>query len=69
MKSKLVVRSGIIAKEFDEESFFSTVMGFNPYWDYKHYHEYISLKIVNLITKNKIHLKCDVNDGSVVNGI
>ena len=44
-------------------------MGFISGWDYKHYNEYISQKIVNLSTTNKIHLKCDVIDGSVVNGL
>ena len=35
-KTKLVVRSGIIAIRFDEKSFFSTILGFTPGWDYKH---------------------------------
>ena len=35
-KSKMVVRSGIIAIRFDEKLFFSTVHGFTPGWDYKH---------------------------------
>ena len=69
MKTKLVVRSGIISIKFDDKSLFSTVLGFTPGWDYKHYNEYISQKIVNLSTKNKIHLKCDVIDGSVLNGV
>ena len=69
MKTELVVRSGIIAIRFDERSFFSTILGFTPGWDYKHYNNYTSQKIVNLSTTNKIHLKCDVIDGSVVNGV
>ena len=68
MKTKLVVRSGIIAIRFDENSFFSTVLGFTPGWDYKHYNKYTSQKVLNLSSTNKIHLKCDVIDGSVVNG-
>ena len=68
-KTKLLVRSGIIAIRFDEKSFFSTILGFTPGWDYKHYNQYISQKIVNLSSTNKIHLKCDAIDGSVVNGI
>ena len=68
-KTKLVVRSGIIAIRFDEKSFFSTILGFTPGWDYKHYNQYLSQKIVNLNSTNKIHLKCDAIDGSVVNGI
>ena len=69
MKSKLVVKSGIIAVKFDEKSFFSTILVFNPYWDYKHYIEHISQKIVNFKTTNKIHLKCDVIDGSILSGL
>ena len=68
-KTKLVVNSGIIAIRFDENSFFSTILGFTPGWDYKHYNQYLSQKIVNLSSTNKIHLKCDVINGSVVNGI
>ena len=43
-------------------------MGFTSGWDYKHCNKYISQKIVNLSSTNKTHLKCDVIDGSVVNG-
>ena len=68
-KTKLVVNSGIIAVRFDEKSFFSTILGFTPGWDYKHYNQYLSQKIVNLSSTNKIHLKCDAIDGSVVNGV
>ena len=68
-KTKLVVRSGIIAIRFDENSFFSTILGFTAGWDYKHYNQYLSQKIVNLSNTNKKHLKCDAIDGSVVNGI
>ena len=69
MKTKLVVRPGIIALRFDKKWFFSAILGFNDGWDYKNYNEYISQKIVNLSTTNKIHMKCDVFDGSVVNGV
>ena len=31
--------------------------------------QYLSQKIVNLSNTNKIHLKCDAIDGSVVNGV
>ena len=54
---------------FDKRSFFHTLLGFIPYWDYKSPGVYNSDKILNLNTTNKIHLKCDVIDGSVVNGI
>ena len=68
-KTKLVVRSGIIAIRLDEKSSFSTILGFNPGWDYKHYNQYLSQKIVNLSNTSKINLLCDAFDGSVVNGI
>ena len=69
MKTKLVVGYGIIAIRFDEKSFFSTILGFTSGWDYKSYNKYTSQKIVNLGSTNKIHLKCDCIDGSVLNGI
>ena len=69
MKTKLVVKSGIIAIRFDGNSFFSTVLGFTPGWDYKPYNKYSSQKVVNLGSTDKTHLKCDVLDGSVVNGL
>ena len=69
MKTKLVSRSGIIAIRFDEKSFFSNVLGFTSGWDYKHYNKYISQKMVNLGSTNKIHLKCDCIDGSIQNGV
>ena len=69
MKTKLDVKAGVRAIRFDEKSFFSTILGFTSGWDYKHYNKYISQKIVNLSNTNKIHLKCDVIDGSVVNGL
>ena len=68
-KTKLDVRPGIIAIRFDEKSFFRTILGFTSGWDYKHYNKYISQKIVNLSSTNKIHLKCDVIDGSIQEGI
>ena len=51
--SKLVVRNGILAIRFDENSLFGTVLGFTSGWDYKHYNKYISQKIVNLSSTNK----------------
>ena len=69
MKTKLVVRSGIIAIRFDEKSFFCNVLGFTAGWDYKHYNNYISQKIVNLSSTNKINLKCDCIDGSIQDGV
>ena len=69
MKTKLDIKAGIIAIRFDENSFFSTILGFTHGWDYKHYNKYNSQKIVNLNNTNKIHLKCDVINASVVNGL
>ena len=43
-KTKLVVRSGIIAIRFDKKSLFSCILCFKHGWDYKHYNEYISQK-------------------------
>ena len=68
-KTKLVVRPGIKAIRFNERSFFSSILGFTPGWHYKHYNEYISQKIANLSSTNKIHLKCDVIDGSIMDGL
>ena len=69
MKTKLDVKAAIIAIRFDEKSFFSTILGFTPGWDYKHYNKYVSQKIVNLTNTNKIHLKYDAIRGSVVDGL
>ena len=62
---------------FDEKSFFHTLLGFHPYWDYKPTNVihadspgvYTSDKIIlNINTINKIHLKCDIIDGSIQDG-
>ena len=52
-------------------------MGFTPYWDYKPTNTihadssgvYTCDKIFKLGTKDKIHLKCDVFDGYIQNGL
>ena len=69
MKNKMVVRSGIIAIRFNEKPFFSTILRFNPYWDYKLYNEYISQKIVNLSSTKRIPFNCDVIYGSILSGL
>ena len=54
----------------------TTLLGFTPYWDYKPTNAiladspglYTSDKILILSTLDKIHLKCDIINGSVVNG-
>ena len=63
---------------FDDKSFFHTLFGFDPYWDYKPtiaIHAdlpgiYTNDKdILNLNSINKIHLKCDAIDGSIQDGV
>ena len=63
---------------FDKKSFFHTLLGFTPYWDYKPTNDihadapgvYTSDKVIlNLNTIDKIHLKCDIIDGSVQDGV
>ena len=84
MKTKIILKQksgqkkfGLGTLRFDERSFFHTLLGFEPYWDYKpnQFYQldiatvYISDKNLNLGTTNKIHLKCDNIDGSVVDGL
>ena len=53
MKTELFVGVGIIAIRFDKQSFFSTILGFTPGWDFKPNIVYMSQKIVILgSTKN-----------------
>ena len=55
---------------FDKKSFFHTLLGFTPYWDYKPTNVYTSDKVIlNLNRINKIHLKCDIIDGSIQDGV
>ena len=63
---------------FDKKSFFHTILSFAPYGDYKPANAihadtpgvYTSDKIIlNLNTINKIHLKCDIIDGSIQDGV
>ena len=66
----MIVGVGIIAKKNSMiQSFFSNIFGFTPGWDYKHHNKYISQKTLSLGSTNKMHLKCDVIDGSVVDGL
>ena len=59
---------------FDKQSFFHTLLGFSPYWDYKPNNSnhvlipgvYPSDKIIlSLNTIDKIHLKCVAINGSI----
>ena len=82
MKRKLILNRLVVllvlgTLRFDEKSFFNTLLGFTPYWDYKPTNAihadspgvYTSDKILNLFTMNKSYLKCDVIDGSIVDGV
>ena len=70
---KLILRYEIKDLRFDKRSFLNTILGFSPYWDHKKLigrcDEYYSKKNKILIILIKIHLKYDVFDGSVLNGI
>ena len=64
--------------KFDKKSFFHTLFGFTPCWNYKPTNAihadapgvYTSDKIIlKLNTIDKIHLKCDNIDGSVQDGV
>ena len=78
MKTKLIVKrfgETFEILRFIENSYFNSILGFTPYWDYKHSlrsHSgdspavYTSEKILNLRRINNIHLKWDVIDSSVV---
>ena len=58
----------------DGKSFFTTLLCFTPYWDYKPTNRFHAVspgvntcdKYLNLSTINKIHLKTNVIDGSIV---
>ena len=52
-----------------KKSFFHTLLGHDPHFDYKVPGVYTSNKILNLNTTNKIHLKCDCVDGSIQDGL
>ena len=76
MKSKIIIKytdeQDILVLgtlRIDKRSFFHTLLGFISYWDYKSPGVYTSDKILNLNTTNKIRLKCDAIDGSVVDGV
>ena len=78
----LLTCSGVFdSLRFDKKSFFHTILGFTPYWDYKMADTnfgapgssngiYTSDKIIlNLNTINKIYLKCDCIDGIIQDGV
>ena len=60
---------GIVAIRFDENSYFKIIPRFTPQWDYKHYKEHVGRKIIKVITLDNFYIRCDCDDGSVINGI
>ena len=79
MKTKLFLSrfgSTFGTLRFDERSFYNTLLGFTANWAYKTTNAihadssgvYTSDKILYSSTLDKIHLKCDVIDGSIQNG-
>ena len=76
MKTKLILThfgAKFGTSRLDEQSFFNTFLGFTPFLGSEAVHfdspdVHTSDKILNLITIVKVYLKCDVSDGSVVNG-
>ena len=76
MKSKLIIKRSVGTFgtfRFDEQSFFITSLNFSPYTPTNAFHAdspgvYTSGKFLNSSTIDKIHLKCDVFDGSLVCG-
>ena len=76
MKTKIISKYndwrenfGLGTLRFDKKSFFHTLLGHDPSFDYKVPGVYTSDKTLNLNTTNKIHLKCDCIDGSIQDGI
>ena len=59
------------------KDFFHTLLGFTPFWDYKSTNAnhavspgvYSSDKVSNLKTIQKIHLKFDIKNGSIQDGL
>ena len=68
MRTKLIVRYDVIAMRFGQKSFFSSISGLSPHRDYKLY-EYLAEKNINLSKIHTVHSKCDVIDGSILNGL
>ena len=80
MKTKLILArfaGNFENLRFDEGSFRNILLGFTPYWVDKPTNAvlaenpgvYTSEKLLNLSTIDKIHLKCDIINGSVFNGV
>ena len=80
MKTKLISKQfgwtfGTL--RFDKNTFLKTLLSFTPYWDYKPTNAihvdspgvYTNENLLNLTLKNKIHLKCNITEGSIVDGL
>ena len=66
MRTNMIVKGDIIALRFDRKSFFNSILGLLPDWDYKRKDDYFGESFLNLHEIEKIHLKCDVIDGPLV---
>ena len=69
--TKLNLSPQIHVLRFNKNPFFITILGFTLFWGCESYDNeyYIEKKNRILSTIDKIHLKCDVIDGGVVNGV
>ena len=67
--NKLILRYEIRILRFERKSFFYTILDFSPYWYYKSDNEHFSEKKKIICTIDKLHLKCDVIDGSIVGSL
>ena len=75
MKTNLIL-SPFVMSGFNEKSFLNTYLGFTAFWNSKptktsHVDRpvvYSSDKFLNLSIINKVHLKCDIIDGSILDG-
>ena len=76
MKTKLILKrfgKTFSTLRFEEACFFNSLLGFTPFWGYKPTNAinadfpgiYTGDKILILSTIDKIHMKCDVFDGSI----
>ena len=68
--TKLKLGPQIMVLRFNKKSFFDTILAFTPNWDYKEIGKgNYSEENRNSTVIEKILLKCDVLDGSVINGV
>ena len=54
MKAKSLEKNTNLYINFDGELFFSTLIGFTPYWDYKPHFEYVSGKVTIKVQISKL---------------